>query len=130
MAFLKTAASLKQTSTEAAKKVSESEAVYVAGETLAVAKEAVVGAATTLKTETTRLIDEQPMLKAATTKIQEGSEAVTKEVKGVVDETTRLIHEKDEQRKQATGGDAAHPQSAPPASAAAPSTESQPSTTV
>jgi len=124
-----TAASLKQTSTDAAKKVSESEAVFVAGETLGVAKDVVVGAAATLKTETSRLIDEQPYLKAASTKLQEGTEAVTKEVKGVVDETTRLIHEKDEQRKH-TVGDAAPAESASSASAAAPPAESQPSTSV
>lgn len=42
------------------------------------------------------------MLKEATTKIQQSADAVTKEIKGVVDDTTRLIRER-EQAKQASG---------------------------
>lgn len=94
-----TATAIKQSSAAAARAISESEAAQAAGETLEVAKEAIVGAADAVKTSTTRFIDEQPTLKAASTKIQETTNAVSSEVKGVADETTRLIRERDQAKK-------------------------------
>jgi hypothetical protein len=79
--------------------ISESEAAQAAGETLEIAKEAIVGAADAVKTNTSRFIDEQPTLKAASTKIQETTNAVSSEVKGVADETSRLIRERDQAKK-------------------------------
>lgn len=62
-----------------------------------------MGATDMVRASTTRFIEEQPVLKVASSKIHEGTEAMSKEVKGVVDDTTRLIREREQARTHAPG---------------------------